>query len=100
MIAQEHSFWQPGELEKKYIPAFAQLFQRAKLAKHGLGMRRVHNDESPGHVRIVDSEAPGQYPTPVMSNDDGHRLSQSFDQPLDVAQEIRYIVAFAWFIRE
>src|ERR1700692_4506127 len=61
-------------------------------------MRRVHNNQALGHLRIANSKATGERSTPVMPNNDGLILPQASNQPFDVAQETRYIIAFAWFI--
>src|SRR3989440_1389043 len=61
-------------------------------------MGGVHNNQALGHLGIANGKVPGQYTAPVMPNNDGLLMSQSFNQSFNVAQEIRYFVALAWFI--
>ena len=79
MVAQQKCFREPGNLKEEDIPAFAELFERAKFTQQRVWMRRIYDDQAAGHVWIVNGKLPGQPSTPVMSNNDGLVLSQSPD---------------------
>src|SRR5205823_6249283 len=98
VVAREPVFGQPGELEEKYVPAFAQLLERAQFAPHRCRVGRVHGDEAFGHVWVTQGEYPGEYATPIMSYDGRTFVSQALDQAFDVTRQCAYIVAPVWLV--